>query len=158
MSVEQRYNDNSGTSGAVTVREALPEDAAALSGICVNEMGYECTEALVFTKLQGLRPDRECVYIAACGDSIAGFVHVEKYDVLYFETMANILGLAVRSDCQRRGIGSALLRAADDWARARGISVMRLNSGAGRAGAHAFYRDQGYTAGKEQLRFLKTLE
>lgn len=26
---------------------------------------------------------------------VAGFIHIEKYDTLYFETMANILGLAV---------------------------------------------------------------
>ena len=154
---EQEYINNTGSARPVSVREAMPEDAAALSSICVNEMGYECTEALVRRKLQGLRPDRECVYIAACGDTIAGFVHVEKYDVLYFETMANILGLAVRRDCQRRGIGSALLRAAEDWARARGISVMRLNSGGSRYEAHAFYRAMGYEASKKQLRFLKTL-
>ena len=157
MNTSENFSNMGGT-GSVTIREAVPEDALELCAVCVNEMGYECTEALVLEKLQGLRPDRECVYIAACGDKTAGFVHVEKYDVLYFETMANILGLAVRSDCQRRGIGSALLRAAEDWAKARGISAMRLNSGAGRAGAHAFYRAHGYIDSKEQLRFLKTLE
>ena len=71
--------------------------------------------------------------------------------------MANILGLAVRQDTQHQGIGRRLMTVAESWAKEQGISTMRLNSGAGRTGAHAFYRAMGYSESKEQLRFIKRL-
>ena len=42
-------------------------------------------------------------------------------------------------------------------ARQNGITCMRLNSGSSRTQAHEFYRAQGYTDEKTQLRFIKNL-
>ena len=44
---------------------------------------------------------------------------------------------------------------AERWAKEMGAAGVRLNSGAGRTEAHAFYRHIGYTSEKQQLRFLK---
>lgn len=138
------------------IRKVQREDLEALCAICSEEMGYPCAQELVEAKVAGLDPDREAVFVAVSGESGAvGYIHVERYDVLYFETMANILGLAVRSDFQRNGIGKALLSQAEGWAVEHGIHLMRLNSGISRKGAHAFYRSQGYIDEKEQLRFTK---
>ena len=138
------------------IRLAQRSDIDALCRICSEEMGYSCARELVEAKWAGLNPDREAVFVAVLEDSGAvGYVHVERYDVLYFETMANILGLAVQSDFQRNGIGKALISQAEAWAREHGIRLMRLNSGISRTGAHEFYRRQGYVQEKEQLRFTK---
>ncbi|MBQ6550863.1 MAG: GNAT family N-acetyltransferase [Lachnospiraceae bacterium] len=68
-----------------------------------------------------------------------------------------ILGLAVDRTAQHQGIGRALLSHAEQWAKENGITAMRLNSGAARTGAHAFYRAVGYTETKRQARFFKEL-
>ena len=39
----------------------------------------------------------------------------------------------------------------------QGIAAMRLNAGAHRSGAHAFYRRSGYVDDGEQLRLVKAL-
>lgn len=143
----------------IQIRTACKEDAAAICRLCSEEMGYSCDVALVESKLNQLDSSREAVFFAELdGSAPAGYLHVEKYDVLYFETMANILGLAVSAQYQRNGVGSALIQAAETWAREHGIHLMRLNSGGSRKGAHAFYRKQGYTDVKEQLRFNKRLD
>ena len=139
------------------IRKARVSDAGMLAALCREEMGYNCTVGQVKEALHGLQPEREQVFIAVSGHQALGFVHVEKYRVLYFDTMANILGLAVRRDARRHGIGSWLMQEAETWAKDRGITAMRLNSGAGRKEAHAFYRAIGYTESKEQLRFIKKL-
>ena len=140
------------------IRPARREDIDALCRICSEEMGYPCARELVEAKWAGLDPSREAVFVAVLEDSGAvGYIHVERYDVLYFETMANILGLAVREEFQRNGIGKALLSQAEAWAREHGIHLMRLNSGISRKGAHEFYRRQGYLDEKEQLRFTKEI-
>ena len=121
-------------------------------------MGYECTPALVKSKIEKLDSKREAVFVAEEESQLLGFIHVERYDVLYFESMANILGLAVKKVFQKQGLGKALLLAAENWAQENGIYLMRLNSGINRIDAHGFYEHLGYVSEKEQKRFVKNLK
>ena len=141
----------------VKIRQATVSDIPAMNELFRKDLGYEeCTLEIVEKQFAGLDNSREAVFIAeADSGRIAGVIHVEKYNVLYFPTMANILGIAVAADFRRQGIGSALLKRAEEWARENGAFSMRLNSGESRKQAHEFYRAQGYTDDKKQLRFIK---
>ena len=140
----------------VIIRQATAADIPAMNELFRNDLGYdECTLKIVENQFAGLDLSREAVFVAECESRIAGVIHVEKYNVLYFPPMANILGIAVASDFRRQGIGTALLKQAEAWARQNGITCMRLNSGSSRTQAHEFYRAQGYTDEKTQLRFIK---
>ena len=145
----------------VKIRQATASDIPAMNELFRRDLGYEeCRLEIVEKQFAGLDNSREAVFVAEAGDDsghIAGVIHVEKYNVLYFPTMANILGLAVAADFRRLGIGSALLKQAEEWARENGTSSMRLNSGESRKQAHEFYRAQGYIDDKKQLRFIKDL-
>lgn len=145
----------------VKIRQATASDIPAMNELFRKDLGYEgCTLEIVEKQFTGLDNSREAVFVAEVGDDsghIAGVIHIEKYNVLYFPTMANILGLAVAADFRRQGIGSALLKQAEEWARENGAHSMRLNSGESRKQAHEFYRTQGYTDNKKQLRFIKDL-
>ena len=146
----------------VEIRQATSADIPAMNELFRKDLGYEeCTLQILEKQFAGLDNSREAVFVAEVSDGdyshIAGVIHVEKYNVLYFPTMANILGLAVASDCRRQGIGSALLKRAEEWAQEKGIGSMRLNSGGNRTQAHEFYRAQGYVDDKNQLRFIKEL-
>lgn len=152
------------------IRRIELKDAGELCKICSEEMGYECAPALVKSKIEKLDSKREAVFVAEVETSkgqeffhraesqLVGFIHVERYEVLYFESMANILGLAVKKDFQKQGLGKALLLAAENWAQENGIRLMRLNSGINRIDAHGFYEHLGYVSEKEQKRFVKNLK
>ena len=140
------------------IRKIELKDAGELRKICSEEMGYECDPALVKSKIEKLDSKREDVFVAEEESQLLGFIHVERYDVLYFESMANILGLAVKKDFQKQGLGKALLLAAENWAQENGIHLMRLNSGINRTDAHGFYEHLGYVSEKEQKRFVKNLK
>lgn len=137
------------------IREIEPSDAGGIQSICEKDLGYECSLSLVEDKIKSLDKKREQVFVAAINGSIGGFIHVEKYDTLYFETMCNVLGLAVAKDFQKMGLGKNLLTAGENWAKQNGIKCMRVNSGITRVEAHKFYRHLGYESEKEQLRFIK---
>ncbi len=145
----------------VKIRQATTSDIPAMNELFRKDLGYaECTLEIVEKQFAGLDNSREAVFVAEAEDDsshIAGVIHVEKYNVLYFPTMANILGIAVAADFRRQGIGSALLKRAEEWARENGASSMRLNSGESRKQAHEFYRALGYIDDKKQLRFIKEL-
>ena len=146
----------------VEIRQATSADIPAMNELFRKDLGYEeCTLQILEKQFAGLDNSREAVFVAEVSDGdyshIAGVIHVEKYNVLYFPTMANILGIAVSADFRRQGIGSALLKRAEEWARENGAGSMRLNSGESRKQAHEFYRAQGYIDDKKQLRFIKEL-
>ncbi|MBQ8950165.1 MAG: GNAT family N-acetyltransferase [Eubacterium sp.] len=146
-----------GKKSMVTVRQVTEADAGEVCLICCDDLGYQCDKTLVKLRISQLDTEREAVFVAIYDEQIVGFIHVERYNTLYFETMANILGLAVSTKFRKHGIGKALVERAEDWANENDIALMRLNSGISRSGAHEFYRHLGYTSEKNQLRFVKRL-
>lgn len=141
----------------VKIRAISIDDANEVCTICSEDLGYPCDLSLITEKTKNLNVNREAVFVALVDEHIVGFIHVEKYDVLYFETMANILGLAVKSEYRNNGIGKKLIFAAEEWAIENKIKGMRLNSGISRTNAHDFYRHLGYDSEKGQIRFKKNL-
>ena len=140
------------------IRKAKVEDAKGICMICSEDLGYLCEPCLVEEKLKKLDSEREAVFVAVSDENaVAGYIHIERYDTLYLETMGNILGLAVKSACRRSGIGRRLVAEAESWAKNSGINLIRLNSGFTRKDAHEFYRNLGYGSEKEQIRFMKKL-
>ena len=140
------------------IREATIEDAFAICNISCADLGYDCSCEFVSTRISNLDKGREKVFVAEVNGIVAGYIHAEKYQPLYFEPMINILGLAVSSEFRRRGIGRMLLKRAERWANEVGIHKIRLNSGASRKEAHSFYRAMGYSNEKGQIRFIKDIE
>ena len=140
----------------ITVRQAVPFNGTATTEIYTTSLGYECSKELVRTRLSQLDHDRETVCIAELDGRAVGFVHAELYKVLYFDTLVNILGIAVANDLKHNGIGRMLMSSVEQWARDKGAVGIRLNSGGTRTVAHDFYRALGFNDEKIQLRFNKS--
>ena len=140
------------------VRPVTGNDAADICELCCTDLGYQCDKFLVSERISQLDADKEAVFVAELDGKVVGFIHIHLYTTLYFESMTNILGLAVSSKQRKKGIGKALLERAEEWALEKDISLVRLNSGGTRKGAHEFYRCLGYGMEKEQIRFMKRLE
>lgn len=139
----------------IVIRKADVLDSEAIADISSKDLGYDCTAEFVKKKLAGLDLSREAVFVAEIGTNVIGYIHIEKYDTLYCETLANVLGLAVSSDSRRKGAGRLLIEAAEKWAKDIGAMGVRLNSGGSRTAAHSFYRAAGYDSEKQQIRFMK---
>ena len=142
----------------ISIRLVNGDDASQVCAICCDDLGYQCDRALVKERISQLDDVREAVFVAVIDENVVGYIHVEKYNTLYFETMANILGLAVSGKYRRHGVGKVLVDKAERWALDNDISLMRLNSGSSRSGAHKFYRRLGYGSEKDQIRFIKRLD
>jgi len=69
----------------------------------------------------------------------------------YGEQEAHLLLLAVQPARRRQGVGRALLDWLETTARTAGTGVIRLETRAGNAAAHAFYQARGYVL-VDQLR------
>lgn len=139
------------------IRKYEISDHVDICKICNKELRYNCEKSLVSKQLENLNEDREMVFVAELNARVVGFIHVEKYNVLYLDSMVNILGLAVLSNYQEQGLGRKLIDAAIQWAKEMGIYTLRLNSGINRKEAHQFYRRISFGEEKEQYRFIKNI-
>ena len=87
----------------------------------------------------------------------AGFAFLEPA-VDYFTGQADghIGMVAVVDSAEGRGVGAALMRAAEDWARRHGYPRLHLNVFAGNDRARRMYERLGYQP--ETLRYVKPLD
>ena len=142
----------------LTLRPARIGDSAFLARLCREALGYDASPDAVAETLGRLsRQQDHTILLAEWNGCPAGFIHTQRYEVLYAPAMMNVLGLAVSPGYRRRGIGHALLRATEQDALARGITAVRLASGTERTQAHQFYQSCGYLPHKQQLKFHKSL-
>ena len=144
--------------GDYILRRAGVSDAGGISLLCDERLGCEYPLGLLREKLcKAMNDIDQKVFVADCCGKVIGFIHVQFYDVLYADTMLNVLGLAVHEDFCRNGIGSALIGIAERWALSRGAKAIRLSSGTERHEAHLFYQAIGFEESKTQKRFIKNI-
>jgi GNAT superfamily N-acetyltransferase len=84
------------------------------------------------------------VFVADEGGQISGFctAYLDLLSVRY-GLRCWVEDLAVDPERRSRGIGSALLAAAREWAAANGASHLELDSAPSRVDAHRFYAREG---------------
>lgn len=138
------------------VRKAEISDAEYIYHINKTSLGYDYDLDKQKKKLELILNDStQAVFVADTGDKVVGYIHLENYDVIYADNFKNCLGLAVDNDFKRQGIGSALLRQGEIWAKENGAHGIRLCSGVERENAHKFYKSQGYVENKIQKNLKK---
>ena len=56
-----------------------------------------------------------------------------------------LMGIRVRNDLRRKGLGKALMRSAEEWCRCKSLLSMALNVGSVNKAAIGLYRSMGYS-------------
>ena len=125
----------------------------ALPGVFREPSGLFPPVALFGQLLDG--PD-SAVYVAEDGPELVGVVTIRAEVVPESQIMlprrsAIVELLAVRSDRQRRGSGTALMLAARSWATARGLDRVALNVWEFNQSAIAFYQSLGYATSSRMM-------
>jgi len=140
---------------ALIVRDAHSDDTPGLARL-ITALGYPSRADQIQDRLALMQPGTYRTLIAQEGDITAGFIGLLTLSVYEHDAPIGwILALCVAEDRRRRGIGRALLDAADEHYRAQGVVDVRLHSGFQRDGAHEFYDKMGFD--KSGYRFKKRL-
>jgi GNAT superfamily N-acetyltransferase len=99
------------------------------------------------------------VYVAEADQQLVGVIAVHL--IPFFEregTWARIVALVVSSQARRQGVGTHLLKAAENFATTHDCLRIEVTSANHRSPAHTFYESHGYTNQAEtSSRFLRTL-
>ena len=130
---------------AVRVREARGEDAAALARLS-TQLGYPAVADDMPARLNRLGGDANARVLVADSDGEAvglATVHV-RYTINHAAPLAQLTLLVVDETRRSRGVGRALVEAAERWAHERGCHRIVVTTALQRADAHAFYERIGY--------------
>jgi GNAT superfamily N-acetyltransferase len=130
------------------------EPVAAL----ITQLGYPAAPpdiARRFERIDGR--DDQALLVADDGRAVVGWMHVGAHPYLESDESAEILGLVVAEGQRSRGIGAALVGAAEKWAAQHGCQVLRVRSRTTRLRAHAFYERDGFERIKTQHCFQKMI-
>lgn len=141
---------------AIRVRPARSADAATMASLLV-ELGYEATPEVIASRFAGLEGHGEVALVATRGDGPPlGLVTVHVTRVLHRPApVGRLTALVVTAGARGRGVGRALVDAAEAILAARGCGLVEVTSNIRLTGAHAFYRRLGYEA--TSYRFGKQL-
>ena len=141
----------------VVVRPAADDDSEAIAGL-LAQLGYPARPAQVAGRLaRMLAEPGQSVLVATDEGRVVGLATVIVRHVLVDDApFARLAALVVEDGHRGRGVGRALVAAAEEIARAAGCSAIEVTSGDHRPAAHRFYRGLGFE--ERPRRFLKRLE
>ncbi len=146
------------TDAALSIRPVTEADASAVAELC-EQLGYPASADEVRKRIVAIASAEasQAVFVACLGNDVVGWIDVALTSHLQSQPFALIGGLVVKDDVRGQRIGKRLNDAAEEWTRAKGVSVVRVTSRSTRTDAHRFYLREGYRDVKSSRVFEKIL-
>lgn len=129
------------------IRKCELSDITSVYELIKNELNYpKITKSDVLKRFELMNSlENYSVLVAENDGMICGFISTVKEISLEVDgEFLRVIGLAVKKEYQRCGIGAALLRAVEKTALENKFGVITLSSNFKRTEAHKFYEKQGY--------------
>jgi ribosomal protein S18 acetylase RimI-like enzyme len=126
----------------IEIRPARDEDRVPLALVfaaVAEERDGIGTEPPVDVEARAASWTLDGTIVAVAGGEVIGSIHVGTSGHGYGE-----IGMAIAREWRGRGVGSALMAAAIDWARERGLHKLSLGVFAHNAAGIALYRKYGF--------------
>lgn len=140
----------------VAIRPAEDADAPELAALLAH-LGYPADAADLPDRLLRLRSDGDDAFVAVLDGVTVGLATVHSRAVLHVaRPVAQLTALVVPPAMRGRGVGRALVAAAEQWARAQGADRLVVTTALHRAEAPLFYERLGFEhTGRRYVRKLE---
>ena len=140
------------------IRRAEVTDAAEMARLA-GELGYAMSPAEMTRRLAVLlSKQRHYVVVAAQGERLLGWMHVEHRFSLEGGERCELMGLVVDAAARRHGIGRELADVAENWTLSHGVTSLTVRSNTARELSHSFYESLGYVRNKTQHVYTKAIK
>ena len=97
----------------------------------------------------------DAAFAVDMNDKPVGFIQAHRVCIIEVGFRVEILGLVVSASARRSGIGQALIKEAERWAKSNGAEAVSVRSNTRRIEAHIFYPALGYKKIKTQAVYEK---
>jgi (aminoalkyl)phosphonate N-acetyltransferase len=148
---------DSGNDSALSFRRLTVEDADATAELC-SQLGYPGSVDELRRRIKERAGSTDSIALGAVvNGEIVGWIDAFVEQHLQSPPSAVIGGLVVRDGTRGLGIGKRLCLEVEEWARSKGIPLLRVRSQIAREDAHRFYLREGYAKVKTSVVFEKPL-
>src|SRR5438128_8337675 len=129
----------------VTVRAAEAADVEALAEL-MTQLGYETRASEMQMRMEAIRTDKHyATLVAVSKGTVCGMIGTFTcYSYEHNSPGGRILALVVSDKMRGRGVGHALIAAAETNLAQKNISRLAVNTHVERKKAHKFYEKAGY--------------
>jgi len=144
---------------SIRIRATQPADSAQIAELS-GQLGYPASAVAIASRLARLlaHPDHHCVFVAVDGEpTLLGWIHAGFSDLLEYDQRGEIFGLVVHESARGRGVGGALVAAAEQWVLEHGCAEIGVHSNVVRKESHPFYERVGYERIKSQHVYRKQI-
>ncbi len=140
----------------VTIRAAEAADVDALADL-MTQLGYETRAAEMQMRMEAIRADKHyATFVAVSKGKVCGMIGTFTcYSYEHNSPSGRILALVVSDKMRGRGVGHALIAAAEKDLAQKNIQRVAVNTRFERKDAHQFYETAGYA--RNGFRFVKEL-
>ena len=126
------------------IRLLQSSDQRAASNL-LGQLGYDISPAELASRINRvLANPAHFAVVAEEGGKIHGLVHAYERPALEKAYEVVLQSLVVDRGARKRGIGTALMTAAEAWAKSRGITQIALHTRIDRDDTRSFYQHIGY--------------
>jgi predicted N-acetyltransferase YhbS len=134
------------------------QDAAEIARL-TTELGYPSERSDILPRLRELLARDDYLILVASdeGERLLGMITAERRHLLATGVQVEIMSLVVGEKARRRGVGKALVEAAESWTVRLGVSKVVVRSNVVRPESHPFYEGIGYRRSKTQRVYLKEI-
>jgi len=108
-------------------------------------ISYSRAEIAGFIGRRGSR-----TWVAEADGEIVGFLTADRHPLM---RLGHVITVDVVEAWRRRGVGSVLMDAAEEWAREEGFVAISLETGENNLAAQAFYEARGYSRYEKRERY-----
>ncbi len=144
--------------GSINVREVKITDYTDIY-LLNQELGYSYPKEKVKERITYITQNtKDIIFVAQQDNEVIGYIHGSPYELLYSDSLINILGFVVKEKHRSTGVGNMLVNHFECWAKENGYRGVRLVSGFDRLSAHRFYQKHGYVNRKDQKNFVKMFD
>ena len=98
---------------------------------------------------------KDIVFVSEQGNEVIGYIHGSPYELLFLDSLVNVLGFVVKEKYRNNGVGSKLIDSLECWAKDNSFSGIKLLTHPNRINAHRFYERHGYIHTKDQKNYMK---
>jgi GNAT superfamily N-acetyltransferase len=140
----------------LSVRAVEASDMDALANL-ITQLGYETRGSEMQMRMETLLRDKNyATFVAVSDGKVCGMIGTfTRYTYEHNSPSAAIIALVVDEKMRGRGIGEALVAAAEKDLAQKNIRRIAVNAHFKRTRAHEFYEKRGYT--KNGFRLVKEL-
>jgi N-acetylglutamate synthase-like GNAT family acetyltransferase len=139
----------------ISIRPAEKQDCSGITAL-TNQLGYPSTFEKICEIMDLVMAHNDHkVFIAQKADKIVGYIHLIHSMRIGSNPFIEIAAFIVDDSSRSIGIGSALIKATENWAAELDLKDIRIRSNIIRQEAHNFFQNRGFQNIKTQEVFLK---